>query len=301
MNPQVTMLYDWLTISSKKHRYWEWPHLLGLPISGWEEGTGRNGFRNGMRLDGIQVWWEGSPKMNLQDFTCMNMSGQGCRYFEDNGNGFFEALFLMVRDYPKDVRITRLDLALDEEVGLLDMRQMCDYIRSGSYISKANYWEIIESAKGCTVQIGSEQSDVLIRIYDKAKERGFGDDRHWIRCELQLRNAAALGAALKITGVDQTPGSVACGILRNYLRFMDGSDVAQWWEDFLGITEKIRIVQKVGTEYNLAALESYVIGQAGQSISTYIQCAGIDKFIEQINEKGTQLNPKQRSLVSKYM
>ena len=66
----------------------------------------------------------------------------------------------------------------------------------------------------------------LLRIYDKARERGFFD-RHWTRVELQMRDERAAAFL-------NTPGSLRdnfLGVLRNYLtpaaiRFKDPASLA---------------------------------------------------------------------------
>ena len=64
-------------------------------------------------------------------------------------------------------------------------------------MSRMKYWEVVRSSGGISGQIGSPKSKILVRIYDKAAERGFTDGRHWVRVELQLRDKRA-GEFLKI-------------------------------------------------------------------------------------------------------
>lgn len=89
-----------------------------------------------------------------------------------------------------NVHFSRLDVALDvTEQWMPSMRSICDYVAKRKYVSKfrRNIWTMGSEE---FVFFGSPSSDVRLRIYNKALERGFAD-QHWIRFEYQLRNDAA--------------------------------------------------------------------------------------------------------------
>ena len=109
----------------------------------------------------------------------VEMSGQGCRTFESLSSVGWDGIFSFIQQ--NGLKITRLDVAYDDHSGLLNIRDIVDDTQDGMYVSKSDYWETVLSSKGTTVQIGSPQSKVLIRIYDKAAERGKTDE-HWICC-----------------------------------------------------------------------------------------------------------------------
>ena len=104
---------------------------------------------------------------------------------------------------------------------------------------------------------------MFIRIYDKAKERGHSDDRHWVWFELQLRDKNALGFIRN----DATIGKKFRGVVYNYLRYVIPNETdtnkRRWsdtiyWQKFIQSAEKIRIYQKPGIEYNELNLETFV-------------------------------------------
>ena len=69
-------------------------------------------------------------------------------------------------------------------------------------------------------------SSVLIRIYDKAAERGLPEGQHWVRVELQLRDERAEAFCF-----DPAPiGLLFRGVLVNYVRYVDdpGTDSNCW-------------------------------------------------------------------------
>ena len=233
------------------------------------------------------------------------MSGQGCRTFEtlttlQNG---WEDLFASIRE--QHFNVTRLDVAYDDHSGMLDIDEIIQDTRNKEYVSKSDYWEIIESSKGQSLQFGSPQSDTLIRIYDKARERSCAEGEHWIRCELQLRRDRAIA----FMELELPIGKGFCGVVINYLRFVepDPLDSNRWrwpikryWGEFLAYADAVQIYRAPGMEYNFDRCERYVIRQAGNAIDAYIQIRGIHGFLDELKKRPTQRNPKYDRLVEEY-
>ncbi len=293
-------LVDWLTFTVHGATVFDVKSLLGMtsPDIPWEE---TEKFRNGYPL---QCYWNGvtisygadqerfykNPAMARTDMgICVNLSGKGCRCYESYGDGnwskFFGELFTLRKSGWREkngriysYNITRLDLAYDDHFGLLRMADMERDVRDRNYVSRSKYSEILWSdnqvndIQGMTIQIGSDKSDVKIRIYDKAAERGF-NDRHWIRCELQLRDDRASEAVKHLIDY-QHIGQTVSGILRNYLTFRVPSQdtnksrwaVAPYWENVLCNMEKISLWISPGEPYNFAKTEHWLMKQYGQAI-----------------------------------
>ena len=159
------------------------------------------------------------------------------------------------------------------------------------------------SSKGTTVQIGSPKSRVLIRIYDKAAERG-KKDMHWIRCEMQLRDSRAI----EFSGLELPIGQAFTGVLLNYLRYVEpGDDTNKWrwpmkdyWVNLVQDAERISIYQSPGMEYNEEQCRNYVVNQAGNAIDACIRMYGIEEFQSMIDHRQTVSNPKYDWLVEKH-
>lgn len=183
------IIYDWVSITSKIHSPDNFIALLGLNKDSivWEQVKGAHGYQDRLYWEKISIHYNGTEDMGIW----LEMSGQGCRAFESFGTGNYEALFDEVFDNPDQMNITRLDVAFDDHSGLLDINQICQDTKAQEYISRFKGWEVIDSDKGSSVTLGSKSSEILIRIYDKAAERGFLDGRHWVRVELQLRRERA--------------------------------------------------------------------------------------------------------------
>ena len=176
--------------------------------------------------------------------------------------------------------MTRLDLAFDDHSDYLDIYRIKFDIEDRNYVSRATHVDYTWSddqkldIQGLSIGIGSKKSKVYVRIYDKAAERGY-KDRHWVRCELQLRDDRALVAMAQILDTGHVGRTVA-GILRNYITFrVPSSDsnkcrwpVAYYWLRVIGTMEKISLWIKPGEPYNIHKSEYWLKSQYGQLIST---------------------------------
>lgn len=295
------VIYDALSITSKIHSTQDLIELLGLTGMTWEVVKGAHGYQDRLYWNSISIHYNGREDMGIW----LEMMGQGCRAFETHGTGNYEDLFAEVLTNPGQVNITRLDVAFDDLEGILDMEQLCNDTRDGEFISRFNDWQVILGSKGSSVTHGSMKSDIFIRIYDKAMERGYTDGRHWIRCELQLRRERAKAFIDQFSDV----GTRFSGVLLNYLRYVDpdGFDTNRWrwnlkpyWQDLVGTASKISLYSKPGEEYNILNLQSYVYDQAGGAAWTLMQIEGQAEFLDKLSKRPPNLNPKYKRLLDLY-
>ena len=291
------VIYDWLSFTSKVHTPDQLIAALGLSHVPWTETKGARGYRDRKYFSCISIHYNGRSDMGVW----VEMSGQGCRTFESLSKVGWEGIFSFIRD--NGLKITRLDVAYDDHSGILNIREIASDTQAGMYVSKSDYWETVLSSKGTTVQIGSPQSKVLIRIYDKAAERGKPDE-HWIRVELQLRD----DRAVQFTKIPLPIGQAFAGVLLNYLRYVEpGEDSNKWrwpmtdyWFNLVQDAEKISIYQTPGMEYNEERCKNYVINQAGNAIDACIQMYGLYEFEKMIQERKTAPNPKYEQLIQQH-
>lgn len=305
------LIYDWVSFSTRIHKPDEIMDLIGMRDCPWEILTSGNGYTHRHHFGGVSISFVDGDMSHVGGFYLLDMSGQGCRTFETYGNGNYDNLFKLVQKEegkPKamqDVRLTRLDVAYDDMTGLFDIDLICDKTRLQEFVSRIQRYESIYGSKGNSVNFGSKGSNVFIRIYDKARERGFTDGRHWIRCELQLRKENACGFVNKLPG--NTLSGLYTGVLKNYLSFRDVNEddsnkrrweESPWWTSFLDSAKAISIAEKPGVIYNLSACEKYVLTQPVGSIKTLIKIYGSEAFIEMINNAPVPKNPKYRRLIA---
>lgn len=304
------IIYDWITFTSKIHSVNDIISFLGLDdVSFIPLEKGMNGYPQCLHFGGISICYGGRADMGV----CCCMSGQGCRSFESYGNGDYDSLFACIlENYSEDgdkrqMNLSRLDIAYDDFDGLLDIDVIARETLMQNYVARAEKWGVTQSSEGCSVGIGSMRSDIYIRIYDKKAERNRDDLEHWVRCEIQLRGANAIGFA-------KLDGDICAnyfGVLNNYLRFVEPSDTdsnkrrwktAQWWDKFLESYDSVSIFARPGVDYNIMSLDRYVFGQCAGAVKTAVDILGVSKFFQQLRKSvnGRDLNPKYKDLKNQY-
>ena len=300
------VLIDWLSVTSKSFDVIDFIELLGLSAVPWQDIKGAHGYRQRKYYECISIHYDGN------DSVWLEMSGQGCRAFESFGNGNYKLIFDLCEKLPGDFHLTRLDIAFDDRflpecsdekcTGILDIYQLCSDTVAGNYISRSSEWQVVQSSKGASVGIGSMKSDVYIRIYDKAAERGYTDGTHWVRVELQLRD----DRAFQFTKIDLPIGQAFCGVLLNYLRYLEPNpidsnksrwEIAQYWVELIDNASAISIYVKPGTEYNMLRCENYVFNLAGNAVSALLDFYGPDKFAEKLSKRTSKPNPKYKTMI----
>lgn len=298
------ILVDYLTCTFHGYDVPVLIEMLGMVDCSWEElEYGHWGYPNQKYCAGVSILYGASERMGV----CVSMSGSGCRYYETYGANDWPAL-LNLCVTSSDCNITRLDVALDDHSGLLDMSTLRVYTDLQHYLSRSRKWTIEYGSDGSTIYYGSKKSDMLIRIYDKAAERGYDPEEvHWIRVELQMRGKIAQGFA---AGIMQNNIVIEyLGVLRNYLRFVEpvegDSNKSRWptadfWENLLQAVAAIRVWSAPGVDYNMANLENFVVNQAGSAIDTYIRTLGVQRLIEMIRKRDVKIAPKYKRLLSEW-
>lgn len=325
-------LIDWLTVVFHDQTVFGVQYLLGLAGADipWQE---RHNFVYGYPVttfwNNISIRWgadnaayysddadkTAAEKVRTDMGICLEMSGTGCRAFEQYGAGDWLKLLHDICDCEGRVSITRMDLAYDDHTGLLDIYRIRSDVEDRNLVCKAKETNIHISdnfntnIKGLTIEVGSRHSKVLIRIYDKAAERGFDSSRHWVRVELQLRKERAFVAALEILK-GQHVGRTAAGILRNYCTFRTPSGdtnrcrwpLTDYWDKVFMDMVKISIVIAPGEPYNFHKTEKHMLEQYGQAFITYYRMYGeIGSFLMDAMKRFPVLKPKYEAAINEYI
>lgn len=303
MYSENIVIYDWLSFTTKKHMPEEIISALGLDSCPFEVIKGARGYRDRLYFSSISIHFNGRPDMGVW----VEMSGQGCRTFETCSSLGWDKLFAWIND--NELKITRLDVAFDDHKDILDIDRICRDTIDGNFVSRSDYWEVIKSSKGSSVFVGSPQSLIRIRIYDKARERNCEPGTHWIRVEMQLRDDRAMGFTKLFENPLISIGDAFSGVLLNYLRYVipDEFDSNKWrwkmcdyWLKLLEFLTPISIYTAPGMEYNLEHLHKYVFGQAGNAIDAAIKIYGINEFLKYIKNRDVMPNPKYTELIKLY-
>ena len=324
-------LIDWLSIVFHGVTYFDLIEAMDLTDCPWD--TDRkfiNGYPMQTSFSHINIRWGADEAMFYQDgydrsgrFKTaaervrtdmgiqLELSGQGCRAFEEFSTISWLDLFDRFKRLGCEFRVTRLDLAYDDHSGLLNIWQMKADVEARNYISKSKKSIVIRSDDqlldviGLTLQIGSKASPGLIRIYDKAAERGFGSEKHWIRVELQLRDDRSDEAFKKLCAGGSV-GELASGVIRNYCQFVvptSDSNKSRWpeadyWTRCLDGMGKIRVWVAPGEPYNFSKAEQHFVFQYGQFLRCYELIHGSLSDLSYAALKTTdKLKPKYRAAV----
>jgi phage replication initiation protein len=253
-------LVDWVSLTLKNVEIWtDVADILGIPSDMFREcEKGGFSYRSQVRFGHIAIYYNGREDMGIH----VEMSGQGCREFETFSSINWSTLFALLLNF--DVKISRLDIAIDDFRGYFKIDTLKRKIRDGAVRSK--FRSATEIRKSClkdgtslgdTLYFGSPQSMVQIRFYDKyleqeAKNKKVNDDVEvWNRVEVQLRDDRAYATALILAYEERSVGSCVTGLLSNYINFCVKSKdtnkgrwkICKFWTDFLGDAEKLQLSQ----------------------------------------------------------
>ena len=297
------ILFDWLTLTSHCDSPETIMQLLGLQHVSWQKmDKGRNGYRQRYFFENISILFDGAENMGV----CVDMSGTGCRAFESYSKISWHELMQILYFESGDYNVTRLDMAFDDHIGILDIDQLRDDTDDHLYVSRSRTWKVEYGSQGTTIYHGSPKSNMYIRIYDKAAERDL-QNVHWIRVEMQMRDEIATGF---IDGLMIHPtGEQFRGVLHNYLRYVvdPGTDenmsrwpMAEYWSKLLAGVQQIRCWSAPGVDYNEFHLSNYVINQAGNALDCYLQIFGMDDLIRELGHRAVKMSPKYQRLLDKY-
>ncbi len=305
------ILIDWITFTSKIWSVEQIKSSLGLMEVDWTLAEyGRYGYKRKEVFNGVSILYDGRENEDGVDDMgiCVECSGQGCRALESFGHIEWLPFLAFVMSEENEFKITRLDLAYDDHEGILDKLRLKVDTDEHNYRSKFRTWEIRYGSKGFSIYHGSKQSQVMIRIYDKAAERGLMDGTHWIRVEIQMREDNAPGAARAYLD-KQDLGAVFGGMLSTYLVYLEASDtdsnVSRWqptdyWEKLIQGAQRIHVAAAPGVEYNIFHLEAFLRDTAGGGLKTWIEIFGLDSLPELLKKRRGRTNPKHQLLLDQH-
>lgn len=196
----------------------------------------------------------GMPSCHLE------LRGQGCREFENQGDKTFYDLihFLVIR---LNGNVTRIDIAIDDYDGV-----HCDIVKIKTALDERNYttsfrmktYELHGSnEKGWSLQFGSHQSSQMLVIYDKLKEQLSKnidcEQKFWTRYELRYKKDKAYNVCLNLLDHKDDFQNYVYGLLYEMLDFKvpnnydDNNkykaDTLDWWKAFLNEVDKSEIIK----------------------------------------------------------
>lgn len=204
--------------------------------------------------------------------TLLELKGKGCRQFEcylkAQGRNWYQFLCQCKNG---NAKMKRIDLAINDKVGILDISWLVEKWKKGEYVSVFRYFDCHESGidiperdkkekeMGKTFYCGSMKSEIYFCIYEKDYEQymrlGIPVEEASIknRFEIRLKNERAELAVENLIR-HENPGNTVFGIINHYLRFVEKVEEEKlrkdWktdnkWQRFIGAEERnIRLTVK---------------------------------------------------------
>ena len=201
----------------------------------------------------------------------LELKGRGCRQFES----YLLAQQRSWYDFFMDALIDggvmkRIDLAINDHTGILDIPELAEKCRKREYIGKSRSYKFYQSGElikhreddreymGRTLYLGSLKSDVYFCIYEKDYEQykkndiPIEDAEVKNRFEIRLKNERAYYAVRDLLVYDN-PEHTAFKIINRYIRFVDKDDSkprSDWklneeWAWFIGNNrERLKLTTK---------------------------------------------------------
>ncbi len=219
--------------------------------------------------------------------------------------------------------ITRIDFAIDDFDGFIDLDLVDHKIKKGCYITRlvslsdTNGWNLRDRIPtGKTIYLGVRTAETFIRIYDKfakCKEQSIELDKNidtWNRLELEFKAGRANWFTHEyISNPNFNPYEAILGIFRltakplskvekNKNRF----EVCSLYSHFLQNTKIVTPLKVPQLVYDLENLEKYIEKTSAGAIDTYVRVNGIKKLQTVLEERKevTNKNRKYKSILEDH-
>lgn len=330
---------DWIAFTSTVFTSSEeMMNFLGYFAGDFQEmPKGAHGYRKMHRLKGfpVTILSDGTPDMGVHVIISGSAIKDVLEHFRRNSmsaeSPFTSEMVPVVTDFDNSVMVeflqqvkyygwfTRLDLAVDdfgaeyfsvEDVrGYLDRQEVVSKFRSFRDTFEST---LVGEPTGHTLYLGSRQSEVMLRVYDKQLEQNKKAEKEedmireaWVRWELELKNDRA-NMAVDLLIQRKELGEIVMGILSNYVKIvvLDDSNrsrcsVLPLWEKFIDAVGKLRLFVQQSAK-TLKEKKSWLVRQCLPTIAGVIIADGgsFDIITEHFYDAVLRMNGHLRQLVT---
>ena len=219
--------------------------FLNLNYNDFEPtGRGARGYKQMLKCKhaDITILYDGTPNMGTHcEITSKGFYFAMCSFFKpllvstpfnstalDIPFDFTHITYFLGQLVQRAKNVSRLDLAIDDYTDdYFTLDSLLDLVQSGRCISKFKSFKYEFSKKigsldytGKTIYFGSRQSNVFLRVYDKALEQKVSNNMKWVRWEFELKNDMAINSINSILKFKSLPTFVF-SLLNTYLRFIN--------------------------------------------------------------------------------
>lgn len=334
----LTISIDWISftcdVSISKHTL---IRKLGYQFSDFKQiDRGAMGYKKQLKhsLESVTIFYDGNEDMGVH----LRITGRSVtpvieQYYKTleaetpfvfphpvenlGDNPLTFAMLSFFRCFSEFGHFTRIDLAIDDlGNNYFTLDDVFSLLYSGRAVSKFRSWQnLVEyrfdgSKKGHTINLGSRQSNIFLRIYDKKLEqleKGNKVNAPWVRWELELKGSYADKVGRELTC--QSMGLIAIGILSNYLRFIESDNknksrcsVLPQWQKFIGEVEKLGLYIKPG-EKTLDQKERWFNRQVSSTFSALVMAHGgdIDYIYDKVQFGLLRMSKALREKANQYL
>lgn len=311
----LRVLVDWVSIGfNLEAGFDDVFDLLGLSKLEFEfHDWGMNTYHKHARFSNIVVQQKDEFRYQL------NLSGQGCREFEDYSTLDWYQLFAILKDLC-DGKATRIDLAIDDFKGYYNVGMVRRAVKNKLFRTRmrmaddrvrynlADVSTIMDS-----FYIGSMDSRLSINFYDKKLERESKDlevtEKFWTRTELRCKKDYA-DQVIDMILLHENIGTLAMGILKKHITFIRKSNATnksrvpaiKWWDDFLKNVESVQLSVKA-PDKTLEKTKNWLGKSVAPSLATVKESDPLqfDEFMRELLEDGeSRLNIKHQRMIDQY-
>lgn len=284
-NPYTSMVYkiDWFafTVSDEidmngAEKGFLLLENLGYNLDEFEEVPGRYFYNSGLTLGGyLNIYFNDYEKelaRNTSNSRNYVFTGQGCTDLAQKIDNNWIELFLVLKKL--GIKVTRLDIALDDFRGVVDFGKMERKLIKGHYRSSKKTYNVVKEAdvngdiKGYTLYVGSQVKSsagtYFLRCYDKFAQykakvqippQEAIDTGVWQRYEISFTKKKARKIIDLMVEEGQTIGSVFMDTMRDIVEFLDPTKTeakevhknkhrwktSTWWAKFLDGAGKVEL------------------------------------------------------------
>ena len=263
---------------------------------------------------------------------CVSMTGQGCRYYEQlQKDGEFVDLwrefFVRLRNLNRagcHVNVSRVDIAVDDYDGILDMDKISESANSREFVSQfrtayeQGYNNILTGeGKGRTIYFGTRKSATLCRFYDKLIEQKqkhrdnpekmeeLSRIPHWVRMEFEFKREQAVKIVNIICDAEHF-GRYYAKVVNAYVRFVHSSDsnvtrrpMKSWWKRFIGTVQRTKLSVGQFKSFSYDKVVQYYDKYLTTTVFTILSGMSLDDFLERTYNRAVgRIKTKHRAIMN---
>lgn len=282
VNDKLKFKLDWLSITIQneddigliedKFSNFKFLDVLGYNVKDFEEIPARNFYNAGLTLGRYLNVYYNRPDLDKASYSSDTrnyiFTGQGCVSLYKKLEGNLDRLYELLAEF--NANITRVDIALDDMIGILDFDLISDKLDKGEYRSSKRSHSIVKGKNssgevfGHTIYVGkarskSSNATYYLRMYDKLaqtleKHEQLPEEVEnvWQRYELSFSKGHAANV------IDELRKGLPVEelfkrTLRHCIMFLEPKigkngqpyqnkslwETSDWWENFLKVTGEI--------------------------------------------------------------